>query len=67
MSNSSPSNARAINLGVVMKALENPPAGIKTLFLYYFENASPTVKLLKKPGSVVSNYTFLKLFVFSDI
>tara|TARA_Y100001960_G_scaffold161074_1_gene169383 strand:+ start:768 stop:1163 length:396 start_codon:yes stop_codon:yes gene_type:complete len=37
MSNSSPSNATAINLGIVMKALENLPADIQTLFRYHFE------------------------------
>jgi len=51
MSNSSPSDATAINLGIVMKALENLPADIQTLFRYHFGKASPAAKLLKKSGS----------------
>ena len=60
MSNSSPSDATAINLGIVMKALENLPADIQTLFRYHFGKASPTAQLLKKPGSFVSSHSFLK-------
>ena len=50
MSNSSPSNATAINLGIVMKALENLPADIQTLFRYHFEKGLSHSKIAKETG-----------------
>lgn len=48
MCNSSPLNATAINLGIVMKALENLPADIQTLFRYHFEKGLPNSEITKE-------------------
>jgi RNA polymerase sigma-70 factor (ECF subfamily) len=50
MSRSSLSNATTINLGIVMKALENLPADIQTLFRYHFGKGLSHSVIAKETG-----------------
>lgn len=50
MSNSSQSNATAINPGIVIKALESLPTDIQTLFQYHFEKGLSHGEIAKETG-----------------
>jgi len=50
MSNSSPLNATVINQEIVMKALENLPADIQTLFRYHFGKGLSHSVIAKETG-----------------
>jgi len=50
MSNSSQSNATAINLSIVIKALENLPTDIQTLFHYHFEKGLSRGEITRETG-----------------